>query len=90
MSIDKQHHPPPTKNHTPRQPQNQADPEQPPPAAEAALQSRRACATALPAQVAQGMLWVWPDTSPEGLAASKVSGLVGGGMWGWVRWMHKR
>ncbi|KAM3572772.1 hypothetical protein VYU27_005246 [Nannochloropsis oceanica] len=37
-----------------------------------ARRSRRACATALPSQEAQGMIWVWPDTSDKGLAASKV------------------
>jgi hypothetical protein len=26
----------------------------------------RACAARIPAQVAQGMLWIWPDTTPEG------------------------
>jgi len=38
----------------------------------AAMRSRRACATALPTQEAQGMIWVWPDTSEEGLEAAKV------------------
>lgn len=38
----------------------------------AAMRSRRACATALPTQEAQGMIWVWPDTSEEGLAAAQV------------------
>ena len=37
-----------------------------------ALRSKRACATALPTQEAQGMIWVWPDTSEEGLVAAKV------------------
>lgn len=37
-----------------------------------ARRSTRACATALPSQEAQGMIWVWPDTSDKGLAASKV------------------
>ncbi len=37
-----------------------------------ALLSRRACATALPTLEAQGMVWVWPDTSPDGLAAAKT------------------
>ncbi len=38
----------------------------------AAMRSRRACATTLPTQEAQGMIWVWPDTSEEGLAAAKA------------------
>jgi phenylpropionate dioxygenase-like ring-hydroxylating dioxygenase large terminal subunit len=45
----------------------QLDPDGP----ETARQSRRACATALPAQTAQGMVWVWADGSQEGLEASK-------------------
>ncbi len=39
----------------------------------AAMHSRRACATALPTQEAQGMVWVWPDTSEAGLQAAKVT-----------------
>lgn len=27
----------------------------------------RACATVIQSRVAQGLLWVWPDTSPEGV-----------------------
>ncbi|CAB1112705.1 unnamed protein product [Ectocarpus sp. CCAP 1310/34] len=30
-----------------------------------------ACATVLPTQVVQGKLWVWPDSSPEGVKASE-------------------
>lgn len=37
-----------------------------------ALRSRRACATSLPTLEAQGMIWVWPDTSKEGVEASKA------------------
>lgn len=29
--------------------------------------------TALPTQSRQGMIWVWPDTSPEGLQAAKTT-----------------
>jgi phenylpropionate dioxygenase-like ring-hydroxylating dioxygenase large terminal subunit len=47
---------------------SQSDPDNP----ETAMQSKRACATSLPTIKAQGMLWVWPDTSEEGLQASKV------------------
>lgn len=38
-----------------------------------AAHSKRACATSLPTVARQGMIWVWPDTSPEGLAASEVT-----------------
>eukprot|EP00611_Tribonema_gayanum_P013115 TRINITY_DN2389_c1_g1_i4.p1 TRINITY_DN2389_c1_g1~~TRINITY_DN2389_c1_g1_i4.p1 ORF type:complete len:577 (-),score=158.80 TRINITY_DN2389_c1_g1_i4:654-2156(-) len=39
---------------------------------DAAAASRRACAQSVPVQIATGLVWVWPDTSPEGLAESKT------------------
>ena len=36
-----------------------------------AEKSGRACAKVVPLMVAQGMVWLWPDNSPEGLAASR-------------------
>lgn len=38
---------------------------------ENAQNSKRACATVIPARVVQGKLWLWPDSSPEGVAASE-------------------
>lgn len=35
-----------------------------------AAESKRACATVLPTREVQGLLWVWPDASPDGLVAS--------------------
>lgn len=34
--------------------------------------SHRACSKVIPLVVAQSMVWIWPDISPEGLAASKT------------------
>ncbi|CAN0270626.1 unnamed protein product, partial [Hapterophycus canaliculatus] len=31
---------------------------------------RRACATVIPSRVLEGKLWLWPDSSPEGVEAS--------------------
>ncbi|KAG5179286.1 hypothetical protein JKP88DRAFT_264310 [Tribonema minus] len=42
-------------------------------AEETALRSRRCCLEVLPTQVRTGLVWVWRDTSPEGLAASAVT-----------------
>lgn len=39
---------------------------------EVAERAGRACATVLPTRVAQGMVWVWPDSSKEGVEASRV------------------
>lgn len=39
-----------------------------------AIASPRACVKAYPTQVAQGMLWVWGDSSPAGWAASSEPG----------------
>lgn len=38
-----------------------------------ALESKRACATSLPTMTAQGMVWVWPDVSREGISESVVT-----------------
>lgn len=35
--------------------------------------SHRACSKVIPLLVAQDMVWIWPDISPEGLAASKTT-----------------
>lgn len=36
-----------------------------------AERSGRACAKAVPLLVAQGMVWLWPDNSPDGMEASR-------------------
>lgn len=36
------------------------------------MRVQRACATVLPLKVAQGKLWLWPDSSPEGVKASET------------------
>ncbi|CAM9572230.1 unnamed protein product, partial [Laminaria digitata] len=38
---------------------------------ENAQNSERACATVIPARVVQGKLWLWPDSSLEGVEASE-------------------
>lgn len=35
-------------------------------------EKNRACATVVPTKVVQGKLWLWPDVSPEGVAASEL------------------
>ncbi|CAM9819899.1 unnamed protein product, partial [Ectocarpus sp. 4 AP-2014] len=46
-------------------------PQATPDARDTAQNSNRACATVLPTKVVQGKLWVWPDSSPEGVKASE-------------------
>ncbi|GFR47365.1 hypothetical protein Agub_g9071, partial [Astrephomene gubernaculifera] len=47
------------------------------PAAEAAAcRSRRACATAYPVRLEAGMLWVWPDDSPDAAATAAAAPLL--------------
>lgn len=37
----------------------------------------RACATVIPTRIVQGKLWLWPDSSPEGVEeSSKVEPAV--------------
>ncbi|CAN0108768.1 unnamed protein product [Ascophyllum nodosum] len=36
-----------------------------------AQSSKRACATVIPSRVEHGLLWVWPDASPEGVESSE-------------------
>eukprot|EP00752_Nemacystus_decipiens_P001793 g1732.t1 len=38
---------------------------------ETAQQSNRACATVIPTKVVEGKLWLFPDSSPQGVEASK-------------------
>ncbi|CEM40130.1 unnamed protein product [Vitrella brassicaformis CCMP3155] len=40
-----------------------------------ATKNKRACAQAVPCQVAQGHVWIWLDISPEGLKASATTPL---------------
>lgn len=35
-----------------------------------AERSQRACARVIPTMVVQGMVWIWPDNSPEGESIS--------------------
>lgn len=37
-----------------------------------AEKSGRACAKVIPLMVAQGMVWLWPDNTPEGMEASRL------------------
>ncbi|CAM9792370.1 unnamed protein product, partial [Hapterophycus canaliculatus] len=46
----------------------QADPK----AREVAQNSKRACATVIPTKIVEGKLWLWPDSSPEGVKESEV------------------
>lgn len=36
----------------------------------------RACATVIPTKIVQEKLWLWPDSSPEGFAASELTSPV--------------
>ncbi|CEM40133.1 unnamed protein product [Vitrella brassicaformis CCMP3155] len=38
-----------------------------------ATKNKRACAQAVPCQVRQGLVWIWLDLSPEGLALANVT-----------------
>jgi hypothetical protein len=47
-----------------------------PAAQKGACSSKRSCATAYPTKVEGGLLYVWLDSSPEGLAESKTGGVM--------------
>eukprot|EP00903_Cladosiphon_okamuranus_P006404 g6269.t1 len=47
-------------------------PQASPEAREAAQNSRRACATVIPTKIVEEKLWLWPDSSPEGVKESEL------------------